>query len=92
MGGHNEWQAKRLIIKLLHDDSQEKVVIVAVRETAASVEFKRRSLSLKKYWLLQTSCAYGTQFSPIFDLSFASRLGLSATPERYGDEEGTSRV
>ena len=31
-------------------------------------------------------------FSKIFEIKSGSRLGLSATPERFGDPEGTDRI
>ena len=35
--------------------------------------------------------AFGTDhFRNFFEIDFGKRLGLSATPERYGDPEGTS--
>lgn len=70
-------------------------ILIAISATARSAEFMYR---LKKFWkdLLivadEVHSLGSNENSKIFSLAASKRLGLSATPQRHGDEVGTKRI
>jgi superfamily II DNA or RNA helicase len=69
-------------------------VILAVNDTAVSSEFMRQLSNSKNTLLVADEVhALGShENSKIMEKDFAFRLGLSATPERYRDPEGTQKL
>lgn len=91
-GGHSDWKSKNLINKSLKYYQDDGVVIIAVRDSAGSREFQKQIISPVNVLLIADEMhAFGTDhFRNFFEIDFGKRLGLSATPERYGDPVGTS--
>lgn len=69
-------------------------VILATMQTAASPEFRRR-LRSGPHLLVVADEVHRTgspRHRGLFGIDAGPRLGLSATPERYGDPEGTAAL
>lgn len=92
--GHTEWRSSGLLRTVVENGSEH--VIVAVLRTASSGPFLGQLQPYEEKLLLVADEVHrlGSQESrPILErLSASRRLGLSATPKRYGDPEGTARI
>jgi superfamily II DNA or RNA helicase len=75
--------------------TQGSSIILSTYQTAISKSFLR-SINLNENLLIvcdEVHTAGQPEFNKFLQLNFnGPRLGLSATPERYGDLEGTSRI
>lgn len=92
--GHNEWRDSDLLRSFLR--SEEPKVVVAIGDTASSDEFVRTVKRFSSRLLLigDEVHRYGANRYREFveNVDAAYRLGLSATPERFGDERGTKQI
>jgi superfamily II DNA or RNA helicase len=69
-------------------------IVLATMQTAAKVEF-RGGVRAGEHLMLVADEVHqigSPENAQIFNLATGPRLGLSATPERYGDPEGTRRL
>lgn len=95
-GGNTDWRTHSgLITKFLSSDpSLGPRVVVATMHTAAMKEFQSK-LSEKSKLLLVADEVHqvgSAELSNVLSLDAKFRLGLSATPKRYGDPEGTAKI
>lgn len=94
--GHTIWKKRGAIENFLSQSSGSiGSVILATNETAANSNFLKRISNYSAKLLLVSDEVHslGSENNrKIFQLDFGSRLGLSATPERYRDEEGTTAI
>jgi superfamily II DNA or RNA helicase len=96
--GHNEWRRMPLIRAALEqrDPSKMPYVILAVLNSAATPAFRaqvERHVSDIFALFDESHRAGSTQYRELFDwLQTPQRLGLSATPDRANDPEGTAAV
>lgn len=69
-------------------------IILATMQTASSPEFYQRLKNVNQILLVADEVHQlgSTEFSKLMVKPFGKRLGLSATPERYGDPEGTTSL
>lgn len=92
-GGHDRWRSGQLAAAL--DDPRERV-IVAVAASAASPEFVGQVRRAAGGLMLVADEAHrlgsANNRRILKDVPAVARLGLSATPERAGDTEGTDVV
>lgn len=92
--GHDEWRTRGLLRAWLAAGRDEKRVFLAVLGTAVSPEF--RSAFRNRNDVLVVADEVHAMGSPrnrsLFELPAGLRLGLSATPERYGDPDGTAAL
>lgn len=94
-GGNTRWKSNgRLKAMTYPIDASSKRVTVATMQTASSTEFLNNVVSGSHLLLVadevhQTGSAKNSR---IFSLEAGKRLGLSATPTRYGDPEGTRKI
>ena len=94
-GGHSRWrQSRRLHGMTAVDPPLGGRIVLATMQTAATDEF--RSQLVEGSHLLavvdevhQIGSPYNSRF---MDVDAGLRLGLSATPKRYGDPEGTEKI
>lgn len=94
-GGHNRWrQSKRLQGMTADDQSLGGRIVLATMQTAATDDF--RSQLVEGHHLLavvdevhQIGSPHNSHF---LGVDAGLRLGLSATPKRYGDPDGTERI
>ncbi|MGC4819084.1 DEAD/DEAH box helicase family protein [Micromonospora sp. DT63] len=96
-GGHNEWSRGGLLRATIESSRIERpYAIVAVANTAVNPAFRSqvRPMARKLLVIADEAHRFGSpQFRTILDwLDAPWRLGLSATPERAGDADGTAAV
>lgn len=92
--GHNRWKKLGRIRNLSASYATGSRVIIATMQTAATNVFKQ-SLCQGLHLMLiadevhQIGSPYNSQ---CLQIGTGHRLGLSATPKRYGDPEGTAKL
>lgn len=94
-GGFDQWkQGERLKSMTAPDPVLGPRVVLAMMPTAAQPAFCIKVCSGEHLLLIADEVHQlgSPRNSQIFDLNAGARLGLSATPKRYGDSEGTSRL
>lgn len=95
--GHTGWRKKqpklRTFFRRPFDGIQGNVVL-AVNDTASSDEFVSQIENYENILLVADEAhSLGSPLaSRILTFPFAFRLGLSATPERFGDPQGTDKL
>lgn len=94
-GGHNRWRGSTRLTSMTSSDTDLGArITVAIMRTAAGDEF--RSLISQGEHLLVVADEVHQIGSPdnskFLLVDAGSRLGLSATPQRYGDPDGTARL
>jgi superfamily II DNA or RNA helicase len=94
--GHTTWKKRGAIENFLSQSSgSEGSVILATNDTATNPNFLKRISNYSEKLLLISDEVHslGSESNrKIFQLDFGYRLGLSATPERYRDDEGTTAI
>jgi superfamily II DNA or RNA helicase len=94
-GGHNRWREGRRL-QAMTDPSPDlgQRIVIATMQTASSDDFL--SLVRQGQHLLVVADEVHQSGSPknsnLYALEAGGRLGLSATPIRYGDPEGTRKM
>ena len=92
-GGKEQWRGSGLL-RSWTADGMVRSVVLCTQDTATTDEF-RQGLSQGKHLMLvadevhNLGCSTGRR---VFGIESGARLGLSATPRRYGDEEGTNAI
>jgi superfamily II DNA or RNA helicase len=92
-GGHTSWK-KEDIIEGYTLPSGGPRVIISTLHSASNEEFISRIQGGDHLVMVidEVHRAGSKNFSNIFGINSGSRLGLSATPYRYGDREGTKKI
>lgn len=94
-GGHNRWRTRDKLSSFSNDDRESgQRVIVATMQTASSENF-RKGLNAGDHLMIVADEVHqigSPRNSKFFEVNCGPRLGLSATPERYGDPEGTAKI
>ena len=95
--GHAAWRKKQPNLRTFFRRPFDGIpgnVVLAVNDTASSDEFVSQIENFENILLVADEVhSLGSHLaSRILTLPFAYRLGLSATPERYGDPEGTDKL
>ena len=91
---NNRWKERLMLEAFLSASDETPTVTVATSGTASSDAFIKRSKSMGTCLLIADEVHnFGAnRASKILELPFKYRLGLSATPDRYGDPEGTALI
>lgn len=91
--GHYKWRKSSNLRQMCQNSSNDQPgsIILAINDTATSVSFLDSLTNLENILIVADEVhSLGSEKNKrIFDKKFAFRLGLSATPERYRDAEGT---
>lgn len=93
--GNNDWKkASRLSNLLRPNENNVGAIIIAILDTACSPEFLRKLNNFQNLLLVvdEVHNVGAGKKRAIIDYDFKKRLGLSATPERYGDIDGTEAI
>jgi superfamily II DNA or RNA helicase len=94
-GGHIRWKARGRLSSMTDEDCElGGRVTIATMQTASSEAF-RSALRGGNHLLLVADEVHqvgSPQNSQIMEIQAGKRLGLSATPTRYGDPDGTQRI
>lgn len=88
---NNQWREKNLLKAYLTASDTKPTVVIATAATASSSLFQQRARAMNDCLLIADEVHnFGARkAAKVLDLPFTYRLGLSATPDRYGDPEGT---
>lgn len=94
-GGNDRWKGAGRIRSMTDADAGlGPRIVLAMMPTAATEEF-RRAIHQGEHLLVVADEVHqiGSQENSKFlEIEAGARLGLSATPERYGDPEGTAKI
>lgn len=92
-GGYTEWRRKGVIEGFTMPEGGPRILLSTL-QTASAPYFLRRVQDSDKLMLVvdEVHRAGSIAASKIFSIQTGARLGLSATPYRYGDPEGTRRI
>jgi superfamily II DNA or RNA helicase len=92
-GGHSSWKRADVVEGYTSLEGGPRLT-VATLQTAASPEFHQRVQHGDHLFLLidEVHRAGSPAFSQVFSIEAGPRMGLSATPRRYGDADGTARI
>jgi superfamily II DNA or RNA helicase len=93
-GGHNSWKRPGRIKGLSAPHATGPRVIIATMQTAATDAFMQCLYQGSHLMLIADEVhQIGSPYnSKCLQIDAGYRLGLSATPKRYGDPEGTARI
>lgn len=92
-GGHNRWRSPGdLEWRMQRPSAKRPLVMLATMQTAAKRMFRDRLRRLDNLLLVADEVHQsGSELHrQILNLKMGARLGLSATPERFGDPDGTA--
>ncbi|HZR00549.1 MAG TPA: DEAD/DEAH box helicase family protein [Chloroflexota bacterium] len=92
-GGHDSWRKPGVLAAYTAPTGGPRVVI-ATLQTASSDEFRVAVRAGAHLMVIadEVHRAGSPEFSKVLDVDAGARLGLSATPRRYGDPVGTARI
>lgn len=92
-GGHTAYK-KHALVSLHTDNRPEPRIVIATLQTASTDDFLDRVSGGPHLMLVadEVHRVGAEQFSHLLTLEAGARLGLSATPERYGDTDGTAKI
>lgn len=92
--GNNDWRNNNALRTWTRPNSSRKRIIIATMDTASSFEFRSRIVQSPELLVVgdevhRMGSAGNQEF---FSVNAGKRLGLSATPKRYRDEQGTRAI
>ena len=91
--GHVSWKQSSNLMEMLRNSlsGQQGGIVLAINDTASSVNFLGKLINLNNILVVadEVHALGSAKNRNVMNHSFAFRLGLSATPERYRDPEGT---
>lgn len=93
-GGHTEWQKKNALRRWTQLHEKEHIITIATMDTAASSTFIQ-SVTCGSHLFIVADEVHrigSKKRQGIFAIDCGARLALSATPKRYGDEQGTQAI
>lgn len=92
--GYNQWKESNRLNIYTQPNTGHNLIVVAVADTASSDQFVQKVFKSDKLLLVgdEVHSLGSTQRRNAFNIEASYRLGLSATPERYGDPEGTRAI
>jgi len=94
VGGSNDQWRKKSLLRTFTEPSGEPRITVATIQTACTRDFLRR-LNDGEHLLVVTDEVHrvgAPEARKALGVSAGGRLGLSATPDRYGDPEGNAAI
>lgn len=92
--GHNDWKSNGNLSLWTSPESTVDNIIIAIMDTAAKPKFIR-AVNAGEHLFVVADEVHNTGSSShrkFFTTNCGSALGLSATPERFGDPEGTQSI
>lgn len=92
--GNNTWRKPQELAKWTRANSSINKIIIAIMSTASSEEFYSNVEAGNHLFLVadEVHNLGSAKRRNVFNINAGARLGLSATPERYGDREGTEAI
>ena len=92
---NNKWKKPRRLQAMTSNiKSDDYRITLSTMQTASTHQFKREVTEGDHLLLVADEVHQigSTQYSSIMEINAGRRLGLSATPKRYGDPEGTKKI
>lgn len=92
--GNNTWRKPQELSKWTRSNTSINKVVIAIMSTAASPEFYQNVEAGEHLFIVadEVHNLGSAKRRNVFNINAGARLGLSATPERYGDKEGTDAI
>ena len=92
-GGYKSWKKELKRFSKPDSESQPKIII-AILDSASSDEFLEKINDEGRLMLIadEVHRVGSKHFSKVLKINSEARLGLSATPRRYGDPIGTKKI
>ena len=93
-GGSNEWRIGDMLERWTQKHPHSNTIVISTMDTAVTTNFLDR-LSMGDHLFLVADEVHrlgSENRKKAFHIKCGSRLGLSATPKRYGDPEGTQAI
>jgi len=92
--GNNAWRTKDLLTLWTRPNRSLNKIVIAIMDTASDEKFVSRVVSGSHLLLVadEVHRIGSRKRRNILNIDAGERLGLSATPVRYGDPEGTAAV
>ena len=92
-GGYKSWKKELKRFSKPDSESQPKIII-AILDSASSDEFLEKINDEGRLMLIadEVHRVGSNHFSKVLKINSDARLGLSATPRRYGDPIGTKKI
>ena len=93
-GGNSSWKKKGRLRAVTSPGGTAPRVVIATLQTAYKPAFVEQVASGDHLLLVadEVHKAGSREYSRVFGIDAGTRLGLSATPRRYGDPEGTAAI
>lgn len=93
-GGNSEWKDPYTLNAFTSTSIDDYRITIAVMDTASTPEFYSQVISSNKLLIVADEAhRVGSESRrAVFKINAGYRLGLSATPIRYGDPEGTKAI
>ncbi len=94
-GGNDKWKAPRRLQSMTDADTAlGGRIVLATMQTASTRDFVTNVCQGEHLLIVadEVHQSGSPQNSNVFEINAGPRLGLSATPKRYGDPEGTSSM
>lgn len=93
-GGNNEWRAGDMLERWTAKNAQNSTIVLSTMDTAVTPTFLEQ-LSTGDHLFLVADEVHrlgSENRQKAFQIKCGSKLGLSATPKRYGDPEGSEAI
>lgn len=92
--GHNSWRTDRTLYFYTKPNPRNATIVIAVADTAASHEFVNLVYKSDKLLVVgdEVHSLGSERRRNVFSINASYRLGLSATPKRYNDPNGTNAI
>lgn len=93
-GGNNNWRSDDTLTRWTQHNPSVNSIVLSTMDTASSEAF-RNSLSMGNHLFLVADEVHrlgSEKRKNAFLIHCGTKLGLSATPKRYGDSEGTEAI
>jgi superfamily II DNA or RNA helicase len=94
-GGHTEWKKPGVLLSFLRNESQASPrVVIAILASASTRAFMGQALNSRDLLIVcdEVHNIGSPDYRRLLSVPSKARLGLSATPERFGDAEGTALI
>ncbi len=92
--GHTDWKKNLSILSRFVPDSTDKLIILSVMATASTNEFLSKFKGGNHIFMVadEVHRLGSSKYRNILNIETGPRLGLSATPQRFGDPDGTYAI
>lgn len=92
-GGEDRWKQREIIEAYTQPEGGPRVLL-ATLQTASGVAFVQRVIAGPHLLIVvdEAHRAGSPVYSRVLQIQAGARLGLSATPRRFGDQDGTRRI